>query len=208
MARRQEEVRVGGSSVLVVDTVFGLEAEADVVDDALEGFDPDAVALGVSPSELDGLDEYLAASGEPPTPEPDRYAEGLAEFGAISLPPPSLLAAVSAARARDLPLEALDLPEEAYTETFTDQVSTWQLFWNTRREKKLARNPPDVATAREYALAWDRERRRSDGLAHLEAKRELHMADRLRELAGRHHRVLAVVETPRAAGVVEELDGR
>lgn len=208
MSDRQRRLRVAGADVLVVDTVLGLESEAQVVDDALGAFDPDAVALGVSPSELDGLHEYLAASGDPPTPEPDRYAQGLAEFGAISLPPPCLLAAARAARAREIPLEPLDLPEEAYTETFTDQVSTWQLFWNTRREKKLARDPPDVASAREYALAWDEERRRSDGLAHLEAKREVHMAETLRDVADRHHRVLVVVETPRAAGLVDELDGR
>jgi hypothetical protein len=207
MADRKREVRVDGAHVLVVESVYGLETEERLVGDAVAAFGPDAVALGVSPEELEGLEEYLDASGDPPTPEPDRYAEGLAQFGPISLPPPSLLTAASAARERGVPLEALDLPEETYTETFTDEVSTWQLFWNTRREKKLARNPPDAASARDYAMAWDRERRKSDGLARLEAKRELHMASRLRDLAADNDRVLAVVETARVDGIVDELEG-
>lgn len=207
MLEHAEEVRVGGAHVLVVDTVLGLESEEQVVADALAAFEPDAVALGVSPEELEGLGDYLEASGEPPQPEPDRYAEGLMEFGATSLPPPSLLAAVTAARDRGLPLEALDLPEEAYTEAFTDLVSTWQLFWNTRREKKLARNPPDVESAREYALVWDAKRQKASGLARLADRREAHMADRIRDVAARFDRVAAVVETPRAVGVLEELRG-
>ncbi len=212
--QRVHTVRVRGSEVHVLGSVFGLVEEAPRVEAAIRELAPDAVGLGVSPGDLQGLRDYLQgkaggpeAGAEAPEVEfgEDPYSDGLAKYGEVRLPPPQLVAAVETAGEVDVPVEALDVDEETYTDTFTEHVSTWQLFWHTRRERKLEKRPPEVDTAWEYAATWDESKLRSKGLARVEALREEHMAEALTRLAGSHPVVLAVVEAPRAAGVAERL---
>lgn len=201
---------VGRAEVVLLGTVLGLVSEGDRAEAAVRGLAPDVVAVGVSPGELDAL--LSIARGEvgddveiPVSSVDTAYARALSRFGRVELPPPSYLAAVRAARRADLALEALDLEEEAYTTAFTEHVGAFDLIRKGRREKRLAKRGVEADDPTSLAQAWEDAFLRIGGLRDLEAHREAHMADRLRELGDRGGRVLAVVASVREAGIAERL---
>lgn len=195
----------------VLGAVHGLLSEAAAVEDAFRAAAPDAVALGIAPGELEGLD--LHAKGEsteddetPITIDPsESYAIGLSRFGDIGLPPPDLVAAVALARERGLDPVPVDLDGTQYDELFAAKVGPFALFRYGRLVQKMAKRPPAATDATAFALAWDARIRRLRGFDDVEKARESQMAARVEDLATRHRSVLLVVDVARAAGVVARL---
>lgn len=204
---------MGSARVHVLGAVHGLMSETETVEAAFRAAAPDAVALGISPGELEGLD--LHAKGGPAedddpevTIDPsESYAIGLSRYGDIGLPPPDLVAAVALARERSLDPVAVDLDGEQYDEVFAASVGPFALFRYGRRVQKMARKPPPAEDAVAFALAWDARIRKLGGFDKVEKARERQIAARVEDLATRHRSVLVVVDVARAAGVVERLRG-
>lgn len=207
--------RLGPAEVHLVGGVLGLVSEGDRVADMVREARPDVVAVGVSPGELDALLRIAAGEVEEDMEVPvsfadEAYAHHLSRYGRVELPPPVYLAAVRAAVELEVPVEALDMEEDAYTDAFTDHVGAIDLMRKGRRERILAKRGVEADTPAAFADAWERQLLRIGGLADLEAAREAHMADRLRALCEGADgtgpgRVLAVVASVREAGIVERL---
>jgi hypothetical protein len=168
---------------------------------------PEALALGVSPGEVEGL---RAWDGDPFDISGWEELYGLAlrqlagEDG-VRLPPPAFRRALALADEGDVPAEALDLPEEEFTTLFTKSVSTWQWFRFDRLEKRLRKRGLEAKTPQELVLEMDQHLCALSGYAAVEHGREAEMARRLREVCAERQRVLAVIELPRVAGVAELL---
>ncbi len=203
-----EEVRLGEATVSVLPVVRGLPSDGEQVVAVIRAWHPDAVALTVSPEELQTLRTYDGGHLEPDTTEDEVYVAGLSAWEEPVMPPPCFTDAVREAIARKIPLLAVDMDEEAYTDAYTTYVSTMELILQGRLENRLSKKRFRVSTPQEFAIAWDAEINRSVGFARLQKERERFIAGRLREAAEGTARVLAVVEVERVKGVLAELGGQ
>lgn len=206
--RAEAVVRVPDRELHLLGTVRGLVSEAARVEAAFDRLQPDALALGLGPEDLDGLEKLEAGTEyEHEYSESDEvYAHYLQQFGPVELPPKDLVVALRLARARGIPVVAVDLPEVAYVDAFTKAVSGWQLLRYNRRVRKLARRPPAAEDALGFHLWWDAQVGRLPGFAALERTREAHMAARLREEPSLRGKVLVVVEAARVEGIARALE--
>ena len=202
-----ERLTVDGTTLHMLASVKGLVTEGDTVREAFAAAEPAAVALGVSPGEVEGLREW---DGEPYDLSGWDELYGLAlallvDDDGVRLPPPAFRVAVEAADAAGVPVEGLDLDEEAFTTTYTEQVSTWQWFRYDRLQKRLRKRGFVAETPEELALEVDNRVCTFKGYAAVERAREAEMARRLREVCAAHDPVLAIIELPRVPGVLERL---
>lgn len=200
-----DEVRLGEASVAILPVVRGLPSEGEAAAEAITSGHPDRVALSVSPEELETLRTYRGGNLEAGTVEEEAYVAGLSAWEEPVLPPPCFTRAVTVAVARKIPLEAVDMTEEAYTDAYTTWVSTLELLLQGRMESRLLKKRFRVSTPQEFAIAWDAEVNRTVGFTRLQREREKFMASRLREIAEDGRRVLAVIEVERVKGVLAAL---
>lgn len=197
--REQEVVLVGG--------ILGLRSDAELVEREFQ--QPVAsLLLGIP---FEDLDLIHATSGTESTAPfeasalDEAYLKALAKYGAVQTPPPDLYAAFRRALERGLPIEAIDLSDEAHTESYTKNVGMFEVLKSNRIQKRLLQKPPEAATAEEFALAWDGALNETKGLRRLQEQREEWMTNRIRQLQSRTGPHLALLPLPRMAGVERRL---
>ena len=206
------EATVGSApSVLLLGPVRGLVDDALQVADALVGFAAEALGIAVSPEELRSLVAYFGdAAAEPAVPlSSSEIAEvrGLVRFGEVTVPNPSVLAALGFGRERGAPVAPLDPSDDGAAEMFTDHIGYFELVRRTVRENRLARSPPSPSTADEFALAWDRELAGGRGSRRYAEARNTHVAEGARTLGSGRRRIAVVVDRERFDGVRAALAG-
>jgi hypothetical protein len=205
--KRLRAVRVGSCALDVFPTVKGLERERKAVRRAILEARPEAVAIPVSPEGLRGLRAIWKGTD----PEiflshyEEIYAVKLARYGKVSVPPPSFTEAYAAAAEAGIPVRAIDLDEDAFSNAFVQNISTSNLVYHSLRWRWLRRRRFNQPSAREFCLAWDRAINSLRGFRNLELRREEHMAGALGRLCERHRKVLAVLELERMEGVLGRL---
>ncbi len=133
------------------------------------------------------------------------FLRRLSKFGDVEMPPPSYQEAVRLARAKNLPVEAVDLDDDAYTDVFIQHVSAFSLVRHGRRLRKLARRKFKATDAEGLTLEWDKLATKTPGYLMVERAREHKMAAGIAALTEGHKRVLAIVELERSAGVLAKL---
>lgn len=196
---------------LLVAPVRGLHGEATSALTALAAYAPEAIGLGVSPDELQGLFEYFVRSeGDPIVPlTPNEASEvrGLVRFGEASVPNPSVVETLRFAQGRSLPVEGLDPSDENSATLFTEHIGYFELVRRTVAERRVARSPPQPSTPDEFAIAWDREIASGQGSRDLARARDAAFATGARRLAAGRRRVGLLVDRERFDGVRAELAG-
>lgn len=203
-------IRIGACEVHLLGTIAGFVPEATRVQAAF-AVGPEAVALGVPQEDLPALealwkDPALQQELVEPDVANEHLLKLLGRFGATRIPSPDLEAAYSLAKEANIPVEALDLDDTEHATTYVERVKVRHLWWAPRREKRLLKeNFEECGDAYALAIAWDREVNASKPIRELETLRENRMAARIRELAGKHGRLLAIVPAPRFAGIASRL---
>jgi hypothetical protein len=196
---------------LLVAPVRGLTSEAERLLREIEGFTPSVLGVGLSPEELRGLTEYfVVADAEPVVPltsNEGAEVRGLARFGEVRVPNPSLVEALRWAAARAVPVEPLDPGDDRAASLFAEHIGYVELVRRTVRERRVARNPPAPSTPDEFALAWDREIAPGAGSRSLAAARNRYLVRQARRLAAGGTRVAVVVDRERFEGVKGLLEG-
>jgi len=194
-----------GHRIFFLPVVRGLESERLKVKQALEESSPKVIALSISPEELDGLEKYGGGNIPAANFEEEIYMERLSEFGEVSKPPPCFLEARDQAKDRNLKLEPLDLNNEDFTEAYVINVSTIEMMFHSRIERKLRGPRLQAQTPEEFVLEFDKAINSKLGYRRLEMAREKHMAKRLAKLMDESAATLALVELERAEGVKRAL---
>ena len=141
MVKRVQTVRLGGCALDLFPTVKGLESERGPVREAILLSRPEVVALPVSAEGLRGLraiwkgkePEFFLSHYE------EIYAVKLARFGKICIPPPSFTEAYSVAAGEGIPVRAIDLDEEQFSDAFVQSISTSNLIYHSLRWRWLKR---------------------------------------------------------------------
>ncbi|MFA5945146.1 MAG: hypothetical protein WC876_11850 [Candidatus Thermoplasmatota archaeon] len=209
MRTPQARLRLGECDVLLVGTVPGFTLDGERVEQAFEAFLPDCVALGVPSEDLAVLDRLAKADPKPELPMPDdataRLLELLEQFGPTAVPSPDLERATALARVQGIPVEAIDLGDHDHAALYTKHVKFRHVVQSNSIKRRLLKDGVEGPDAYALSDAWDAAWTRPKGLREVEVARELHMAERLRSLALRHGRILAVVPAPRLPGIVAAL---
>lgn len=210
MAGPDATLRVGKTTVHVLGTIPGFVPDGRRVEEAAARHAPACIALGVPPEDIDALD---ALADDPAIaddlPEPDewqvRLMELLSPWGQTRIPSPDLAAAHAAARSTGLPLEPLDLDDEAHTDAHTRRLKLRHIVRMNRARNRLLKMTFTATDPYGLVRQWDAVDNRGRALAAVQAEREDHMAQRIRELATDHASLLAVVPAARWDGVVRRL---
>jgi hypothetical protein len=196
-------------SVTVLGSVRGLVSDGERVRSRLESTRPSAVGLAISPDELRGLRDYfVGAATEPVVPlAPTEAAEirGLAHYGEVGVPNPSVTATVGWADGANVPVEALDPSDDRYASLFGDSIGYFELVRRTLRERRVSKRPPQPATADEFALAWNDTIEHGAGSRRLRAQRNGDVVEGVARLRARFSTVALVVDRERFEGIVELL---
>jgi len=191
----------GGVDLLLLAPVRGLSSEVGPLLAEVDRFRPEAVGLGVSAEELRGIVEYfVVADGEPVVPlttNERNEVRGLARFGEVRVPNPSVVEVVRWAHARAVALAALDPGEEEAASLFTEHIGYLELVRRTVRERRTGRDPPAPSTPDGYAIEWERRVAPGRGSRSLARARDEHLAEEARRLGAGRGRVAVVVDRER-----------
>ena len=197
-----DEVRLGDASIKILPVVRGLSSEIPIVANAINTTAPNVVAISIGPEELQTLRAYHGGPLDPENFEEEIYVAGLSAWETPTKPPPCFTEAIRVADRRGAGLEALDMDEVTYTETYVNCVSGLEVVFRGRLERRLRKKQFRATTPRDFVIEWDAEVNGPPGFAQLQARREAYMAGRLREISASVARVLAVIEVERVRGVL------
>ena len=200
-----DEVLLGRASVRILPVVRGLPSGAETVRRAIDSIHPTVVALSIGPEELQTLRRYDGGPLAPDNFEEEIYVAGLSAWETPIKPAPCFSGAIKVAEARAVRLEAIDMDEVTYTESYVDCVSTLEVMFVGRMEKRLTKKRFRATNPQDFVLEWDAAVNGSPGFVRLQARREAFMANRLREISASNDSVLAVIEAERAKGVLTAL---
>ena len=202
-----QTITLGNSEIRILSTVKGLVLESDIVESEIESFDPDLVALGIGPEEVNGTREW---DGEPYDMSgwDEIYGLSLRKIvgdKGVKLPPPSFSTAIKVSDSKKIDVIGIDMDEESFTEAYTKNISTWQLFKRGRLEKSMSKAGIEGKTPEEIALNMESSIRELSGFAKLESARVKAMLTNLRIQSETRKKILAIIEISNVLELVGEL---
>ena len=198
-------VEIKGSTILFLPVVKGLVSEGDAVEKAINEENPDAVVISVSKEELAALEHKDDYDKYEPSDIEEIYGVLLESFGEVKIPPPCYVKALDAGTAKNITLIPMDMNEDLYTETYCYEIGGLDLIRESMFVSRAHRKRFDLSSAGAFALDWDKKVNKPSGFRNLNRKREEHMADVLRKLAGKYPKILVVVEYERSDNVAKLL---
>jgi hypothetical protein len=201
-------VEINGTTILILPVIKGLVTEGETVEKAIREETPDAIAISISKEELAALGTKDDYDKYEPSDIEEIYAVLLEKFGEVKIPPPCYVKARDIGIEKDITLVPIDMNEELYTESYCAEVGGVDLIRESMFVKRAHRKRFDFNSAGAFALDWDKKINRPGGFQRLNAKREAHMAEALGKLAGKYHKVLAVIEYERTENVLALLTSK
>ena len=206
MSMKSQSIEIGSTQVRVLSTVKGLVSEAKVVEKEIDSFDPSLIVLGLSEGEIEGIRNW---DGEPYDLSgwDEIYGLSLRKLlgnNSIRLPPPSFTNTIKIADLKNIPILGLDMDEETYTDEYTKNISTWQLFKRGRLEKAMVKSGIEGNTPEEIAMNMENSIRQLSGFNNLENSRVNYMVSKFRENLD-NERILAIIEISNAESLINLL---
>ena len=195
MSMKSQSIRIGTTQVRVLSTVKGLVSESEIVEKEIASFNPSLIVLGLSEGEIDGIRNW---DGQPYDLSgwDEIYGLSLRKLlgdNSVRLPPPSFARAIEIADSENIEILGLDMDEETYTDEYTKNISTWQLFKRGRLEKSMVKSGIEGNTPEEITMNMENSIRQLSGFDKLEKLRVEHMVSNLREKLN-HGKILAIIE--------------
>lgn len=189
-----------GHKVVVLAVINGLTSEVDIIKDALEKYRPDAIGVPMTSAQVENLRKWNPEEEAEYSDFDLLYIREMSRFGKVVLPSPSHLFPIAAADASKTQLVPLDMDDEAYAELYMQHVKPTSLFFDSilrrrRMKKSLEGDAEDVV------MQLDRIGKHPQGMAIIEERREVHMAENILQNASIHRVFLALVDYERAAGI-------
>ena len=201
-----QTVTIGDTQIRFLSTVKGLVSEAEIVEAEIESFKPDLVALSIGPEEIKGTREW---DGQPYDMSGWDEIYGLSlrkvvgESG-VRLPPPSFSKAIEVSDSKNLEVIGIDMDEESFTESYTSNVSTWQLYKRGRLEKKMAKRGIEGDTAQDIVVNMETSIREIAGFAKLEDDRVRAMTNNIKSNLDKS-KILVIVELSNTDSLIKSL---
>lgn len=206
MSMKSQSIKIGTTQIRVLSTVKGLVSEAKVIEKEIDSFIPDLIVLGLSEGEVEGIRKW---DGEPYELSgwDEIYGLSLRKLlgdNSIRLPPPSFTRAIEIADSKNITILGLDMDEETYTDEYTKNISTWQLFKRGRLEKSMVKSGIEGSTPEEIAMNMENSIRQLSGFKKLETLRVEHMVSNLRNNFD-NEKILVIIEVSNAESLINLL---
>ena len=112
----------------------------------------------------------------------------------VKLPPPSFSTAIKISDSKEIDVIGIDMDEVSFTEAYTKNISTWQLFKRGRLESSMTKSGIEGKTPEEIALNMESSIRQLSGFANLERERVKTMAENLRSHSETRKKILSIIE--------------
>jgi len=201
-----QTVTIGDTQIRVLSTVKGLVSEAEIVEFEIESFKPDLVALSIGPEEIKGTREW---DGQPYDMSgwDEIYGLSLRKVvgdDGVRLPPPSFSKAIEVSDSKNLEVIGIDMDEESFTESYTSNVSTWQLYKRGRLEKTMAKRGIEGTTPQDIVINMENSIREITGFAKLEDDRVQAMTENIKSNLDKS-KILVIVELSNADILLKSL---
>ncbi|OIR23424.1 MAG: hypothetical protein BEU00_02980 [Marine Group III euryarchaeote CG-Epi3] len=202
-----QTINLGNTEIRILSTVKGLVSESQIVENEIEAFNPDLVALGMGPEEVNGTREW---DGEPYDMSgwDEIYGLSLRKIvgdKGVKLPPPSFSTAIKVSDSKETDVIGIDMDEISFTEAYTKNISTWQLFKRGRLEKSMTKSGIEGQTPEEIALNMESSIRELSGFSKLESERVKAMASNLLIQTDSRDKILAIIEISNVSDLLKEL---
>ena len=97
------------------------------------------------------------------------------------------------------------MDEVSFTEAYTKNISTWQLFKRGRLESSMTKSGIEGKTPEEIALNMESSIRQLSGFANLEMERVKTMAENLRTQSETRKKILTIIEVSNVPELIDEL---
>ena len=201
-----QTVTVGNTQIRILPTIKGLVSEAKIVEDEINSFEPNLVALSVGPEEIDGTRKW---DGQPYDMSgwDEIYGLSLRKLvgdDGVRLPPPSFTKAIKISDSKNIEVIGIDMDEESFTESYTSNVSTWQLYRRGRLEKRMVKNGIEGNNPEEIAINMEKSIREIKGFEKLENERVRTMYDNLKLNLVRS-KIMAIIEVSNVESLIKLL---
>tara|TARA_B110000438_G_scaffold132296_1_gene128353 strand:- start:74 stop:697 length:624 start_codon:yes stop_codon:yes gene_type:complete len=201
-----QSIKIGNTDIRILPTVKGLVSESEIVEKEIASFNPSLIVLGLSEGEIDGIRNW---DGQPYDLSgwDEIYGLSLRKLlgdNSVRLPPPSFTRAIEIADSENIEILGLDMDEETYTDEYTKNISTWQLFKRGRLEKSMVKSGIEGNTPAEITMNMENSIRQLSGFDKLEKLRVEHMVSNLREKLN-HGKILAIIEISNVESMVHLL---
>ena len=201
-----QTITIGDTQIRVLSTVKGLVSEAEIVESEIESFKPDLVALSIGPEEIKGTREW---DGQPYDMSgwDEIYGLSLRKVvgeGGVRLPPPSFSKAIEVSDSKNIEVIGIDMDEESFTESYTSNVSTWQLYKRGRLEKKMAKKGIEGDTPQDIVVNMENSIREIAGFAKLEDDRVRAMTNNIKSNLDKS-KILVIVELSNTDSLIKSL---
>ena len=172
-----QTIVIGDTQIRLLSTIKGLVSEAEIVESEIESFSPELVVLSIGPEEIDGTRKW---DGEPYDMSgwDEIYGLSLRKVigdNGVRLPPPSFSKAIEISDFKNIDIIGIDMDEESFTESYTSNVSTWQLYKRGRLEKYLVKKGVEGKTPEDIVTNMENSIREIKGFTKLEEDRTLTM---------------------------------
>ena len=195
MSMNPQTVTVGNTQIRILSTIKGLVSESEIVENEMESFEPDLVTLSVGPEEIDGTRKW---DGQPYDMSgwDEIYGLSLRKVvgdDGVRLPPPSFSTAIKVSDSKKIEVIGIDMDEESFTNSYTSNVSTWQLYKRGRLETRMVKNGIDGNTPEEIVTNMENSIRKIGGFAKLEDDRVNAMCENLKSNLDKR-KILAIIE--------------
>ena len=206
MSMNSQSIKIGNTDLRILPTVKGLVSESEIVEKEIASFNPSLIVLGLSEGEIDGIRNW---DGQPYDLSgwDEIYGLSLRKLlgdNSVRLPPPSFARAIEIADSENIEILGLDMDEETYTDEYTKNISTWQLFKRGRLEKSMVKSGIEGNTPEEITMNMENSIRQLSGFDKLEKLRVEHMVSNLREKLN-HGKILAIIEISNVESIVHLL---
>ena len=190
-----QTIRIGDTQIRFLSTIKGLVSEAEIVESEIESFNPELVVLSIGPEEIDGTRKW---DGEPYDMSgwDEIYGLSLRKVigdDGVKLPPPSFSKAIEISDSKNIDIIGIDMDEESFTESYTSNVSTWQLYKRGRLEKYLVKKGVEGKTPEDIVTNMENSIREIKGFAKLEEDRTLTMYHNLIKNLDKQ-KILAIID--------------
>jgi hypothetical protein len=201
-----QSIKIGNTDIRILPTVKGLVSESEIVEKEIASFNPSLIVLGLSEGEIDGIRNW---DGQPYDLSgwDEIYGLSLRKLlgdNSVRLPPPSFTRAIEIADSENIEILGLDMDEETYTDEYTKNISTWQLFKRGRLEKSMVKSGIEGNTPAEITMNMENSIRQLSGFKKLETLRVEHMVSNLRNNFD-NEKILVIIEVSNAESLINLL---
>ena len=201
-----KKVILEGSELVIIPVIHGLVGEEKKVQNALKNVKPDCIALGIPPEDIDIMKKIEGDEEFEMSLQHQYYLKHLSNYGEISLPPLDIKLAIDFSSNNDIPIMAIDINDDEYSELLTKNVSIFAIVKHSRKIKKIAKKKFKARNAEEFVFEWDKELSSIKPFRKIEEMREERNMKNLVSLCKQYKKILAIIPLEKFRGIIERLE--